>query len=165
MSDPLWPHGYTVHGILQARRLEWVADLQGIFRTLGAKPGLPHCRQILYHQGSPCTLALRLIFSGLANTFFIYLESWKKSKHRYLSFNQFGSPMRPWWLSGKKSTCQCRRREFTPWVGKISRRRKWTTHSSILAWKIEWTEEPGGPWNRRVGHNSVTKQPFLKFRM
>ena len=32
------------------------ALLQGIFPTQGLKPGLPHCRQILYHlrhQGSP----------------------------------------------------------------------------------------------------------------
>ena len=30
------------------------------------------------------------------------------------------------------------------------------THSSILAWKIPWTEEPGGPQSmgsQRVGHN------------
>ena len=30
--------------------------LQGIFPTQGSKPGLPHCRQILYllsHHGSP----------------------------------------------------------------------------------------------------------------
>ena len=30
------------------------------------------------------------------------------------------------------------------------------THSTILAWRIPWTEEPGGaysPWGRRVGHN------------
>ena len=29
-------------------------------------------------------------------------------------------------------------------------------HSSILAWKISWTEEPGGlqSWGRRVGHDS-----------
>ena len=29
------------------------------------------------------------------------------------------------------------------------------THSSILAWEISWTEEPGGPWSvgsQRVGH-------------
>ena len=25
MSDSLWLHGYIVHGILQARKLEWVA--------------------------------------------------------------------------------------------------------------------------------------------
>ena len=32
--------------------------------------------------------------------------------------------------------------------------------SSILAWKIPWTEEPdGSPWGRkRVGHNFMTKQ-------
>ena len=35
-----------------------------------------------------------------------------------------------------------------------------TTHSSILAWRIPWTEEPGrlqsmGP--RRVGHDLATK--------
>ena len=30
------------------------------------------------------------------------------------------------------------------------------THSSILAWKIPWTEEPGGLWSigsQRVGHD------------
>ena len=30
------------------------------------------------------------------------------------------------------------------------------THSSILAWRIPWTEEPGAPWptgSQKVGHN------------
>ena len=50
--------GSSLHGILQARVLEWVAIflLQGIFPTQGSSPGLPHCRRILYclsHQGSP----------------------------------------------------------------------------------------------------------------
>ena len=34
-----------------------------------------------------------------------------------------------------------------------------TTHSSILAWRIPWTEEPGGlqsMGSQRVGHNWVT---------
>ena len=31
----------------------------------------------------------------------------------------------PKWLSGKESTCQCRRRRFNPWVRKIPWRRKW----------------------------------------
>ena len=52
------PMDYTVRGILQARILEWVAFpfSRGIFPTQGSKPGLPYCRQILYHlshQGSP----------------------------------------------------------------------------------------------------------------
>ena len=35
------------------------------------------------------------------------------------------------------------------------------THSSILAWEIPWTEEPGdlqSMGSQRVGHNLVTKQ-------
>ena len=35
------------------------------------------------------------------------------------------------------------------------------THSSILAWEIPWTEEPGGLWSmrlQRVRHNSANKQ-------
>ena len=38
----------------------------------------------------------------------------------------------------------CRRRGFDPWVGKIPWRRAWQSHSTILAWRIPWTEEPGG---------------------
>ena len=45
-------------GFSKAGILEWVANslLQGIFPPQGWNPGLPHCRQILYHvshQGSP----------------------------------------------------------------------------------------------------------------
>ena len=52
------PPGSSVHGILRARTLEWFSHalLQEIFPTQGSNPGLPHCRQILYHlshQGSP----------------------------------------------------------------------------------------------------------------
>ena len=52
VSNSLRPMDYTVHGILQARILEWVAFplLQGIFPTQGLNPGLLHCRQILYHM-------------------------------------------------------------------------------------------------------------------
>ena len=55
------PMGYTVHGILQARILEWEAFpfSRGIFPNQGSIPGLLHCRRILYqlsHKGSPRTL-------------------------------------------------------------------------------------------------------------
>ena len=51
------PMDYTVHGILQARILEWVAFCfsRGIHPTQGSNPGLPHCRWIVYqlsHKGS-----------------------------------------------------------------------------------------------------------------
>ena len=54
------PMDYAVHGILQARLLEWVAfskipSLRDL-PNLGLNPGLPHCRWILCqlcHQESP----------------------------------------------------------------------------------------------------------------
>ena len=40
------------------------------------------------------------------------------------------------------------------------------THSSILAWEIPWTEEPGGlhsPWgHKRVRHNLAKKHQHQK---
>ena len=44
------PPGSSVHGILQARILEWVAISfsKGTFPALGSNPNLSHCRQILY---------------------------------------------------------------------------------------------------------------------
>jgi len=55
-----------VHGILQARILEWVASslLQGIFPTQGSNPGLPHCRRILFklsHQGTQIIMEMKCI--------------------------------------------------------------------------------------------------------
>ena len=53
LSFSLRLHGYSlpgspVHGILQARILEWVAmSPQGIFPTQGSNTGLPYCGQIL----------------------------------------------------------------------------------------------------------------------
>ena len=47
----------------------------------------------------------------------------------------------PWWLSGKESTCSARvlsRGQEGPLEEEMA------IHSNILAWKIPWTEEPGG---------------------
>ena len=48
-----------------------------------------------------------------------------------------------------------------PWV-KIPLEKEMTTHSSILAWEILWTEEPGGLQSTvlpRVRHDLATKSP------
>ena len=47
--------GSSVHGILQARILEWVAIPfdRGIFLAQGSNLGFLHCRQILYHLSHP----------------------------------------------------------------------------------------------------------------
>ena len=36
------------------------------------------------------------------------------------------------------------RHRFDPWGGKIPWREEMATHSSVLAWKISWAEEPDG---------------------
>ena len=41
----------------------------------------------------------------------------------------------------------CWRPEFNPWVEKIPLKKRMITRCNILAWRILWTEEPGGsPW-------------------
>ena len=47
----------------------------------------------------------------------LYTSSFRKVLWR--SKTQQSSPGLPWWLSGKESTCQCRRHGFNPWSGKI----------------------------------------------
>ena len=46
---------------------------------------------------------------------------------------------------------------FDPWVGREDPLEKeMATHSSILAWRISWIEEPGGlesMGSQRVGHD------------
>ena len=37
-------------------------------------------------------------------------------------------------------SCQCKRPEFDPCIGKTP----WEGNGSVLAWRIPWTEEPGG---------------------
>ena len=50
----------------------------------------------------------------------------------------------PGGASGKESTCQCRRCKRHR-MGQEDRLEAGTeTHSSILIWRIPWTEEPGG---------------------
>ena len=51
----------------------------------------------------------------------------------------------PMWYGGKESTCQCRRCRtcgFDTWSGRLPGGGM-AIHSSILAWKIPWTQEPG----------------------
>ena len=62
----------------------------------------------------------------------------------------------PWWHSGKESPANTgvEGDGFNPW------RREMATHSSILAWRIPWTEEPEGysPWGHRVRDDLATER-------
>ena len=67
----------------------------------------------------------------------------------------------PQWLSGTESACNAGDvglipvQEDSPGEGNGN-----PTHSSILAWEITWTGEPGRPCGRRVGHKLATKQHY-----
>ena len=66
----------------------------------------------------------------------------------------FGTVGLPRGHSGKEFACQCKRhkgRGSDPGLGRSPREGS-GTHSSILAWKIPWTEGPGrlSPWGREA---------------
>ena len=74
----------------------------------------------------------------------------------------------PQWFSNKESTCKQKMRP-EPQVRSLGQEdhleKEMATHSSILAWKIPWTEEPGGlqPMeSQRVGRDLTTKQKKKK---
>ena len=48
----------------------------------------------------------------------------------------------PGGLGGKRILLQCRRTRFDPWEDTLEK--GMATHSSILVWRIPWTEKPGG---------------------
>ena len=96
-------------------------------------------------------------------------EKWKWS-HSVVSYSQrpYGlQPTRllhPWDFPGESTGvgCHCLLRTMQdPWVQFLGREdpleEKMATHSSILAWKISWTKEPGRLIeSQRVGHDWAT---------
>ena len=66
----------------------------------------------------------------------------------------------PRWCSGKESACNAGDSGLPlDWEHPLEK--EMATHSSILAWRIPWREEPGGlqsMGSQRVGHDLVTKQ-------
>ena len=120
----------------------------GIFMTHGSKLGLPRCRQTLYHLRHQRSL----------------LEDHQLDKKSLCVFIvlYIGNGL-PRWLSDEESACQCRRRrsEGQSLDSKDPLEKEMTTHSSILAWKIPWTERPGRLWyvglQKSFGHDLATQ--------
>ena len=63
----------------------------------------------------------------------------------------------PRWLGGKESICLPMQEPEETWVQSLgqegSLEKEMVTHSSILAWKILWTEEPG--WLQSMGSQEL----------
>ena len=71
-----------------------------------------------------------------------------------------GDTVLPWWLSGKESSCHCRRCRFYLWVRRIPWRRKWQPSIVFLLGKSHGQRRLASysPWVcKRGGHNLVNK--------
>ena len=64
-------------------------------------------------------------------------------------------------LNSKESACRCRRRGFDLWAANIPLEEELATHSSIPAWEIPWTVEPGQATvhggHEESGHNRTCR--------
>ena len=58
-------------------------------------------------------------------------------------------------LGGKESTCQCRRHRFDTWVREDPLEEDMAIHTSILARRISWTEDPD--WLQSTGSQRVSQ--------
>ena len=81
------------------------------------------------------------------------------SRFHLISVKASGSHRPPRWLSGKESACQCRRQVLSlGWEDPLEKEK--ATHSSILSWRIPWTEEPSSLQSigsHRVRHDLATE--------
>ena len=77
------------------------------------------------------------------------LESWLRHWRGLRNLKSF-----PGGSDSKESACNAVDLGSIPGSGR-SLEEGMATRSNILAWRIPWTEEPGGlhPWGRRVGHD------------
>ena len=61
-----------------------------------------------------------------------------------------------WWLSGKEPTLPMQETQVLSLGQEDPLGKEMATHSSVLAWRIPWMEEPGGlqtTGSQRVGHD------------
>ena len=170
LCDPVdcSPPGFSVHGILQARVLEWVAiaSSKGSSQPRGSNLHLlclllQHCRSTLYPLSHWGGLPLSLWLSPLtAPTPWMSLTPWGLHhplpaaflwKHQPLELCQ-GKNSSVWCLPSSRASPVAQMVKNLPALqetqfqslGRADHLEKdMATHSSILAWRIPWTEEPG----------------------
>ena len=157
------------------------ALLQEIFPTQGSNPGLPPCRQILYqlsYKGRPVKYGAKLnALFGVSNILFYWETDFPDSSvdkestcnardpgsipgsERYPG-EGIGFPLQNSWASLVAQTVKNLSAMRETWVRSLGwedpLEEEMASHSSILAWRIPWTEEPGGlqsMGSQRVGQD------------
>ena len=135
------------------RKKEWV-NLEKRQEPLGGPHGIGMMHVKGFARRFTC-IATIFIFIGI--TVVILITSgvslrptcprrWESTQWKSRSNWVYGLP---WWLSGKESTCQCRRCGFDPWVGEVPWRRKWQPNPVFLPGKFHGQRNLAGhsPWS------------------
>ena len=63
----------------------------------------------------------------------------------------------------KESACNAGDPGLVPGLGKSPGERNGSLHSSVLAWRIPWTEEPGGLWSMGLQRVDMTERRTFLF--
>ena len=154
--------GSSVCGIFQARVLEWIAI--SFSKTTARDSQTPQD----WNASRPLSPSNLLTFHStwLLIFFFISLSL----EHSPLFYTSILKPLgfTGGWM-GKEPDCQWQATQET-WVQSLGwedpLEEKMATHSSMLAWRIPWTEEPGELQligSQRVGHNWVSENTHVCF--
>ena len=121
------------------------------------KPSVTHLMNAFGHAfGFTPGSNLSLNIEKLISKMFIQGRATLLTQHvsgEAVSLSLFSVCGLPWLLSGKEYVYQYRRHRFGPWVGKISWKKEMAIYSSILAWEIPRTEEPG--WLQSLGSQEL----------
>ena len=136
--------GFLVHGILQARTLEWVAiSFSNAWKWKVKVKSLSRVRLYIYmYNGMLFSLEKEML------TRWEHPVKWDKTvpKRQILYNFTYVRHLKgfPGGTSGKESSRQHRRQKTrVRFLGQEDPLEKeMATHSSILAWRIPWTEEP-----------------------
>ena len=164
------PSGSTVHGILQARILEWVALS---FSMGSSRPRDQTCtfcigKLVFHYWATRRAFADFQTGKGWITVFFLEshsfllrppteVASWAVA---LLSVEHFGNLWGFLFIERENSVLA-----FSGRVLVLSEKAM-APHSSTLAWKIPWTEEPGrlqSMGSLRIGHNWATSLSLFTF--
>ena len=148
--------GTSVHGDSPGKStgVSCHALFQGILSTQGLNPGLLHCRWILYHLSYQRRIYISAIMKKATSYiniyhicyWFLFIAFWASLVAQMVKRLPAMRETRVWSLG---------------WEDLLEK--EMATHSSILAWRIPWTEEPGRLQSmglQRVGHDWVTSLFF-----
>ena len=129
--------------------------LQGIFPTHGSNPGLLHCRQTLYclsHQHSTFIQYQILTFASVYVSGLIIWYTFEELlcilRQLFYWLSIWSSLHTTFWTSLVAQTVKCLSTMQETRVQSLGQEdpleKEMAIHSSTIAWKIPWTEEPGG---------------------